>query len=411
MSLVTIIIPTYNNMEYLEPCLNSIMRHQSTPGLFDIIVVNNGAEGSVPKYENSEITVIDTGRNLGWEGGLNEGLKHAKTPYIVFLNDDTYIPMSSAGWLYQLMQSFADPKVAAVGPSSNCVMGVQNIWVPSPAEFNVEVNMLIGFCMMVRREALDAVGGVDDTMPNHGDDLDLSIRFREAGYKLICNKSVFVYHHGFKTGQREHGSEWNSVQMTERTNQHLIRKHGLKKFMKYMFNPLADKENSRDPGDSEGDICRKYVEGENVLELGCGAGKTVQNSIGVDIIPKGMPIAGLANAVSIADVTADVKEPLPFEDGKFDTIIARHLFEHLIDPIKVLKDWRRVLKPGGKIILAVPNQQLRHTIPLNYQHVHAYTPDSLQTIMELAGWHTVAVEDPKNYISMVGVFTKNGVSK
>lgn len=408
MSLVTIIIPTFNNQEYLQPCLNSIMLHQSTPGLFEILVINNGEPKSIPAYANNEIRVLDVGKNLGWEGGLKEGLKHATTPYVVFLNDDTYIPMSSAGWIYQMLMNFSDPKVAAVGPGSNCVMGTQNIFVPTPSDYNLEVNILIGFCMMVKRECLDAVGGIDDSFPNHGDDLDLSIRFREAGYKLICNKSVFVYHHGFKTGQREHGSEWNSIAMTEKTNEWLIRKHGLKTFMNRIFHPIAS-EPLPDVGDTEGNACRKYVQG-TVLELGVGPWKTVPDSIGVDIVPKGEFIPGLQNKVSIADVTADIKERLPFEDGSFDRIIARHLLEHMIDPVKVLKDWARVLKPGGQIILAVPNQQLRETIPLNYQHVHAYTPDSLRNMMESLGWHTVALEDPKNYISMVGVFSKNGVT-
>lgn len=408
MSLVTIIIPTFNNREYLEPCLSSILSHQSTPGLYKIIVVNNGDKDSIPKYSSPEIEVIHAGKNLGWEGGLKEGLKHVTTPFAVFMNDDTYIPLSSAGWLYGMLMSFSDPRVAAVGPASNCVMGTQNIFVLTPLDYNLEVNMLIGFCMMVKVDALNKVGGIDDSMPYHGDDIDLSIRFREAGYKLICNKSVFVYHHGFKTGQREFGSEWNSIKMTEKTNNWLIRKHGLKTFMKYVFHPLAG-EKLPFVDDTEGDICRKYATG-SILELGCGPTKTVPESEGLDIVPRGEVIPGLVNMLSIADICADINEALPLEDNSKDTIIARHLLEHMINPIKVLKDWRRVVKPGGKLIIAVPNQEIRESIPLNYQHVHAYTPDSLQALMEELGWHTEALEDPKNYTSFVGIFSKNGVA-
>lgn len=409
MALVTIIIPTFNNREYLDPCIRSILMHQTTPGLYKIIIVNNGDKESVVNWTNPEIEVIHAGKNLGWEGGLKEGLKHVKTPYVVFMNDDTYIPFSSAVWLYQMLMAFSNPKVAAVGPTSNVVMGLQNIFVPTfPNMLYLKTNILIGFCVMVRMEALEKVGGIDDSMPNHGDDLDLSIRFREAGYDLICDKSVFVYHHGFKTGQREYGSEWNSVNMTEKTNNWLIRKHGLKTFMKYLFQPLAEGE-PIGAIDSEGDICRKYVKG-SVLEIGCGNTKTVPDSVGTDIVPKGEPIPCYPGKLSVADIVADVSKPLPLEDNSVDTIIARHLLEHMIDPITVLKNWRRVLKNGGRIIIAVPDESKRQTIPMNYEHVHAYTQDSLKNLMETLGWHTEHLEDAHNGMSLVGIFNKNGVS-
>lgn len=410
MSLITIIIPTFNNPQYIGPCVESILCHRSTPGLCEIIVVNNGDEKSVPAYTNPEVKVIHTGKNLGWEGGLKEGLKHVKTPFVVLMNDDTYIPYSSAPWLLQMLERFADPAVAAVGPSSNVVMGPQNIFIASTTDYAFQVNFLIGFCMMVRRDYLDAVGGIDDSMPNHGDDLDLSIRFRLAGYKLICDKSVFVYHHGFKTGQREHGSEWNSVAMTERTNTWLIKKHGLNNFWNHMSQPIVQgggvyafvKE------DTEGDVVRKYAQGD-IVEIGCGPQKTVEPSTGIDIIPKGEYIPGLVARKSIADIVADVQDPLPIEDGKFDTLIARHILEHVLDPVKVLKDWGRVVKSGGRIIIAVPNEAERRTIPMNYQHVHAYTPETLTVLMETLGFHKEVVEDSKNGVSFVGVFNKNGL--
>jgi len=411
MSLATVIIPTYNNRQYLEPCVHSLILNTVDQGLLDILIINNGDKDSVPDYGEmyklSNIKVIHAGKNLGWEGGLKLGVENCTTPFVVFMNDDTFIPVSSSMWAHQMMGMFSDPKVAAVGPSSNCVMGAQNIFINTPTIPNLEVNMLIGFCVMVRREALEKVGGIDTSMPYHGDDLDLSIRFREAGYKLICNKHVFVYHHGFKTGQREFGSDWNSVEMTEKTNNWLIRKHGLKTFMKYVFHPIVESEKVHVP-DTEGDICRKYASGK-VLEMGCGGIKTVPNSVGIDIVPRGEFIPGLPGVTSIADICLDVNEPLPVEPESFDCIVARHILEHILDPINVLKNWAKALKADGKLIIAVPDQTFQSTIPLNFQHVHAYTPASLSNLMETLGWHTEVTEDGKNNISFVGVFTKNGI--
>jgi len=409
MSLVSIIIPTFDNPDYLNPCVQSILTHRVTPGLAHIFIVNNGHPKSIAAIwrEAPEITVLDAGKNLGWEGGLKLGLEHATTPFVVFMNDDTYIPVSSSDWLPALLQKFADPNVAAVGPSSNCVMGPQNAFIPSTT-YTLGVNFLIGFCMMVRRSALDAVGSVDDSMPNHGDDLDLSIRFRKAGHKLIADKSVFVYHHGFKTGQREHGAEWNSVQMTEKTNHWLIKKHGLKEFIHYIFNPIVDTNVSQTPPtDTEGDLVRKFAVGE-VIEVGCGNQKTVEPSLGLDIIPKGQPIPGLVGKHSIADMVSDISEPLPVEDNKFDTLIARHILEHLVDTTSVIKDWGRVLKPGGRLILAVPDEDITRTIPLNYQHVDALNQKSLKNQIESLGFKTLELMSANNNVSFIGVFEKNG---
>ena len=81
----------------------------------------------------------------------------------------------------------------------------------------------------------------------------------------------------------------------------------------------------------------------------------------------------------------------------------------MVDPVKVLKQWGKVIKDGGRLIIAVPDQELNNTIPMNFQHVHAYTKDSLKTFMESLGWKTEAIEDTHNNISFVGVFKKNGL--
>jgi predicted SAM-dependent methyltransferase len=387
--------------------VDSILSHQSTPGIYNIIIVNNGDKGSIPEAENPEITIIESGSNLGWEGGLKKGLEVSKAPYVILMNDDTYIPISSVYWMIQMLSHFSDPKVAAVGPSSNCVMGPQNCFITSKGFSSFEVSFLIGFCMMVKRSALEEVGGVDDSLPYHGDDIDLSIRFRKAGYKLICDKNAFVYHHGFKTGGREFGSAWNSVEMTEKTNTHLIKKHGLKVFWDTVSNPVHQGPGTY-PTDTEGDAVRKFATGK-ILELGCGATKTVPDAVGVDIIPKGEQIPGLVKTFSMADIVADVSKKLPVESESYDTVIARHILEHILDPIPTLKEWGRVIKKGGTLIIAVPDQNVRNGIPMNYQHVHGYNPESIKSLMETLGWHTIDIVDPKNGISLVGAFEKNGL--
>ena len=410
---ITIIIPTYNNREYLYPCLLSMVQRISTEGLFRVIVVNNGHKDSCEWIGSDIVTVVNTGKNLGWEGGLMEGLKHTKSPFVVFANDDIFIPPSSKDWLHKMVEHFRDPKVGAVGPASNTVMGNQQIWADLPYDLFV-AKFLIGFCVMVRRSALDKIGGIDTKLPG-GDDLDMSIRLRDAGYQLIVDRSIFVYHHGFKTGTRVNGDHlkaggWNSWEMLHKTNTYLIQKHGFKKWFDTVvrggevqsLHTWADGTQ-----DAEGEFIRSQIaEGSKVVDLGCGHNKTVDYAVGVDAIPKGEKINSLHDAISQADVVANVAGEMPFKDGEFDVVIARHIMEHCINPIQTLREWMRIVRTGGKLYIAVPNQELHNTIPMNMEHVTAFTPDRMRDLLEVLGLQVDEIHDPKNGVSFVAVATK-----
>lgn len=408
-TLCTIIIPSFDNYEYLSGALNSLLRNQGTPGMMRIIVVNNGHPKSCDWIEHKQVEVIQAGKNLGWEGGIAEGLKYTTSEFVCFFNDDAYIPPCSRLWLNKLLDHFKNPKVGAVGPSSNVVMGSQNIFVDTGQVTVFPVTYLIGFCVVVRREAFDKVGGMDMDLPS-GDDLDWSIRLRDAGYSLLVDREVFVYHHGFKTGTRVMGDHqtsggWNSYEMQERTNHALIKKHGLKKWFETVRGGVPSSDTFQSV-DTEGDLIRSKIipQDKVILDLGVGNKKTVEGSIGIDRVPQGKVIDTLDGvSISQADIISDVTKPLPVEDGSVDTIIARHVLEHVIDPIPVLANWISKLKVGGRLILAVPNQEWHNTIPMNSEHVVAYTPESLTHLLQVFGLKIESVEDPKNYIGFVAV--------
>lgn len=394
-----LIMPTWNNPQYLYPAVNALLR---TPFTGKLIVVNNGDRESVTLDEAS-VEVVHAGRNLGWEGGLKRGLERSDSEFVGFINDDTLIPPSSFHWARMLLDPFRDSRVAAVGPSSNVVMGVQNIFIPNLGPHQVDVPYLIGFFVIVRRSALDEVGGIDDTLPG-GDDIDLSIRFRKAGYRLVARRDVFVFHHGFKTGERVHGNYWNSADMLERTDHALIRKHGLGAYWE-TINSGQYALSSASPHDIEGQTISDWVTGETVLELGCGNKKTVEHAIGVDLVGAGAQ--AYTGQTSVAQVVADVFTALPFADESADTIIARHIMEHAIDPVTVLDNWKRVLKPGGRLIVAAPNEELGPGIAMDLTHKHAWTPDSFRTLAERCGYQQVAyTPDSGNRISFVTVLEK-----
>jgi len=408
-----IIIPTYNNIEYLGPCINSILSHTMTRQILRIIIVNNGdknIEDSITKHPF--VTILHTGKNLGWEGGLKFGLEHSKTPIVCFMNDDTYIPYSSFLWANKCLSEFQNPNVAAVGPTSNVVRGMQNIFLDQFAgHHSPYAPFLIGFCVFIRRSDLDAVGGIDETLPG-GDDFDLSIRLRKIGKKLVIRRDTFVFHHGFKTGERLRGGPnivggWNSQDMTEKTNMGLIRKHGFREWVNCNYGSLEKCHNQ--PNEhfrNEKDIVKDFIKPGVVYDLGCGADKTIPEAIGIDRVFTGDDIPTLEGAISQADINADVTEELPVPDESADTIIVRHILEHCVDIVETLQNWIKKLKPDGRLIISVPEERIFSSIPMNPEHVHAFYPTSLERILNLIGMKKVDYADGYNDVSFTMVFEK-----
>jgi GT2 family glycosyltransferase len=404
----SIIVPTWNLPELFTPCVESIAKTGVLDGLCELIVVNNGIQNMDFLKDWPNVKVLTPGRNLGWEGGLELGLKHAQGDFICFQNDDTIIPKATQDFYSQLLWPFNNKNVAAVGPSTTNAAGWQSVYRNTTPRTLTELPFLIFFTVMVRRSDLEAAGGIDTTAPG-GDDLDLCMRFRKMGKSVIINPDAFIIHHAFKTGERVKGGSdkpggWNSKEMTDRTNRWLIQKHGFKFYMETI---RGFSYTHAELPDLEGDTVRSLVRGPKIVELGCGYRKTVPEAIGVDQAAGGEAPSNLHEGKkSVADIQADVTKPLPRELFEADTVIARHILEHAIDPIETLKNWNEILKMGSRLIIAVPNQDIINSIPLNPEHVHGYTPSSLKNLVELCGFKQIETLDPRNGISLVSCFEK-----
>lgn len=408
--LLDIIIPTYNQPQLLQQCINSIFGSLIQGDMVRVIVVNNGNAGLQQVFKNTPVKWIQPDKNLGWEGGLIEGLKHSDAEFVMFANDDIRFLQGDKKWIWKALSAFNDPTVGAVGPSSNYVMGMQNIFADS-VEVLLNVKYLIGFCYLLRRSALEKAGGVDDSLPG-GDDIDLSIRLRNASYKLLARRDWFVFHHGSVTGNSVQAGYWNSPAMQERTNLALIRKHGMLKFWETMVTGWMSAE-SYNPGyygveDVEGQICAEHVLGDKILELGCGGRKTVPQAVGVDLHAPGdaIPYVTVGDETCVSDLTGDVSVSLPVPPGSQDTIIARHILEHCQDPLGTLSVWNEALRVGGKLIIAVPNQELGNTILMNPEHVNSFVPTSLIRLLKAAGFTVDRFFPAVNGVSFIIVADK-----
>ena len=400
---VDIIIPTMDNINQLISAVSSMLSTREKWPIH-IIIVNNGKD-QLEQFFHTEgvkkhITILNPGKNLGWTGGLAHGLEHSKAKFVMFANDDIFVPVSSIMWMSQLVsQLIIWPKIGAVGPATNLAMGSQNMF-QMPMFVACTPTFLIGFCMLTRRSTLDEIGGIDENFAT-GDDIELSIRFIQHGYTLMTNKSVFVYHHGFQTGERLYGGPdkprgWNSKEMTDSTNRQIIQKHGFKSFWNTMCRSISngwlkDKE-ERFTDHNYGKGCETNVvlssingsSPSDILEIGCGGTRTVAGSVTLDKEKAGTPIS-FTGKNSVADLVGDAQLPLPIGDKKFKVIIARHVLEHCIDVIGALESWKDALHDDGVLIISVPDESIANTIFLNSEHVHAFTPDSLNKIVDNVG--------------------------
>ena len=123
------------------------------------------------------------------------------------------------------------------------------------------------------------------------------------------------------------------------------------------------------------------------IDVGCGSRKTHPHAIGVDITPKNMigKYGSERRQLSQADITASGDNLYMFADGVLDYVVARHNLEHYTDPIKALKEWKRVLKKNGILGVVVPDDDALNTIELDPTHKHAFTRDSFKTMLDTIG--------------------------
>lgn len=212
--ILSIIIVTYNSQEDIHRCVESIQKSTSMP--YEIIIVDNDSSDGTKKYlreikNNYHIRIIFNSRNLGFSASTNQGIKESHGEYIVLLNPDTIV---TKDWAWNLMQHF-DNETGAVGPLSNYVAGMQkfefylkenvdsvnidqlanNLYVWNQNN-SVETKLLIGFCLMLRREIIDRIGMLDENLFLGSDDLEYSFRLRANGFKLLVAADTFVFHKG-----------------------------------------------------------------------------------------------------------------------------------------------------------------------------------------------------------------------
>ena len=215
---ISIVILTYNNLEFNKLCLHSILNTTAYPNYEIIVVDNHSTDGTRAYLENirsgyPSVKVVLNNENKGFAAGNNDGMKKAEGDYIVLLNNDTVV---TRGWLTAMCKHLEnDPELGMCGPVTNSIGNEAQIAVTyhslselSQFSYNYttahlseeyrDVKVLALFCTMIKKQIIDTYGYLDE---GYGigmfEDDDYSEMVKSKGFRITIAEDAFIHHfHG-----------------------------------------------------------------------------------------------------------------------------------------------------------------------------------------------------------------------
>jgi len=223
---VSVVIVIWNGRSDTVECLTSF-RGDPYPNR-EIIVVDNGSSDdsvAVLRAQFPEVVILQTGKNLGFTGGNNVGIRHAietGADYVYLINNDTLVEPDALAKLVEAAE--ANPGAGLVAPVIHDFDPPRAIWFagsamdlrrgaawhdntrqPSREEMPYEVPWITGCAMLIRADLLRRLGGFDDRYYLSWEDVDLSLRVRNEGQQLLIVPPARIYHKGGQSGKNLDG--------------------------------------------------------------------------------------------------------------------------------------------------------------------------------------------------------------
>jgi len=238
---LSIVVLNYNTKDLLFNCISSL-RKVNDKTTFEILVVDNGSnDGSIEMLGEffPKVKLIKNKKNFGFAKGNNAARKHVKSKYVLFLNTDTLVDsgvldecvsymendksvgaltcklvMSGGSLDKDARRSFPTPWVAFTHFS-----GLDRVFPKSklfsrywygylPADKTHEVDVLQGAFLLTKKKILDQVGWFSEDYFLDGEDIDLSWKIKQRGFKLVYYPKVSIVHlKGFTKGKNKSQSK------------------------------------------------------------------------------------------------------------------------------------------------------------------------------------------------------------
>lgn len=217
---IDVIIPVYNAYEDLIRCTYSVFKHWDN---FRVILINDCSTDArisdlfskLQAFKSDKLVLLENEENLGFVKTVNRGMKYSKND-VVLLNSDTIV---THGWAEKLRRcAYSNKDIATVTPFTNngTICSVPSFCEENdiPAGFTIdsfaefiekisfgkypEIPTAVGFCMYIKREALERVGYFDEESfgKGYGEENDFCMRAKSYGYKHVLCDDTFVFHRG-----------------------------------------------------------------------------------------------------------------------------------------------------------------------------------------------------------------------
>lgn len=291
---LTVVIVNYNVQYFLDQCLKSVFRSGNTLEMEVIVVDNNSVDGSqeMIREKYPRVILIANQENSGFSKANNQAIRIAKGRYVLLLNPDTVVEDDTLTKVVRFMDKHPDAGGLGVkmldGQGQFLPESKRGLPTPDVAFFKIfglaklfpksrtfgkyhlgyldpeqthEVEVLSGAFMLLRKEALEKTGYLDEDFFMYGEDIDLSYRITQAGYKnyyfpetrIIHYKGestkkssvnyVLVFYNAMIIFARKHFSKQNAWLFSLLINLAVYFRAGLaifSRFLKKIFWPLLD---------------------------------------------------------------------------------------------------------------------------------------------------------------------------
>ena len=235
MAAVTIIIPNYNGLRFMDTCMEAL-KAQSYQNFRTLVVDNGSTDGSVEWLKEHNIETIFLKENTGFSGAVNTGIRASDTPYVILLNNDTRVDeyyvaelvkaMEQSERIFsvssRMLQMYHPDLIDDAGDMYSLLGWAYQRGIGQSASGYKKSCRIFAACAgaaIYRRKIFDEIGFFDEMHFAYLEDIDVGYRARIAGYDNIYCPAAVVYHVGSGTS----GSKYNSfkVKLAARNNVYL----------------------------------------------------------------------------------------------------------------------------------------------------------------------------------------------